>query len=64
MKVRGSYGALGNQNVGAYEYIANMPASQEKVLLDGEIPVGVGRPGLVASSLTWEKSKQLTEGSI
>lgn len=62
MKVRGSYGALGNQNVGAYEYIANMPASQEKVLLDGEIPVGVGRPGLVASSLTWEKVKTINGG--
>lgn len=62
VKIRGSYGALGNQNVGAYEYIANMPASQLKVLLDGQIPVGVEAPGLVASSLTWEKVKTVNGG--
>lgn len=62
VKIRGSYGALGNQNVGAYEYVANMAAAPVKVLLDGEIPVGVKAPGLVAPSLTWEKVKTVNGG--
>lgn len=54
-KLRGSYGNLGNQDVGAYDYIALMEAKRASQILDGKQPVYVGAPGLVAGNLTWEK---------
>ena len=62
LKVRGSYGALGNQSVGAYEYIPNMSAETLDILLDGETLVGVNPPGLVSPSLTWERVKTINGG--
>ncbi len=55
MKVRASYGSLGNQDVSYYQYIATMSASKMALLLNGERPMGVYAPGLVSQSLTWEK---------
>src|SRR5690606_41565957 len=41
LKIRGSYGALGNQNVpGEYPYIASMNAGQVSYILNGELPMG------------------------
>lgn len=62
LKIRGSFGALGNQNVGAYEYISKMSSGQLNILLDGEIPVGVNSPGLVSPTLTWEKVTTINGG--
>lgn len=55
LKVRGSYGSLGNQDVSHYQYIANMSASLVNVLVNGARPMGVYTPGLVSNSLTWER---------
>lgn len=55
-KLRGSYGRLGNQDVGAYAYIATMNAATNTgINLNGSYPMYVGAPGLVAGDLTWEK---------
>lgn len=55
MKVRGSYGTLGNQDVDTYAYLASMSSGTSSFILDGKQPVYVSAPGLVSSSLTWEK---------
>lgn len=55
MKLRGSYGTLGNQDVGAYAYLASMSSGTSSYILDGKQPVYVSAPGLVSNSLTWEK---------
>ena len=56
LKVKGSYGSLGNQMVGAYEYIAQMESgSKTTPILDGTQPTWVSAPNLVSGSLTWEK---------
>lgn len=62
-KIRGSFGALGNQNVSAYEYISSMSAATVNYLLDGEKKLGVYPPGLVSDMLTWEKSYTLNIGA-
>lgn len=62
LKLRASYGSLGNQNVGAYEYIPTMQAKNLNLLLDGNIPVGVLTPGLVSPALTWEEVKTINGG--
>ncbi len=54
LKLRGSYGSLGNQSVGEYGYIPSMSASQANVLLGGERPLRVTPPQLVSSNYSWE----------
>lgn len=57
LKIRASYGSLGNQNLGGkgyYPYIATMSAQQIDYVLGGERPVTVLSPGLVSPTLTWE----------
>ena len=56
LKLRYSYGLLGNQDVsGYYPYLATMSANKLGYRIDGEQPMYVSAPGLVSSSLTWEK---------
>ncbi|WP_316792425.1 SusC/RagA family TonB-linked outer membrane protein [Pedobacter frigoris] len=62
LKLRASYGALGNQDVGAYDYIPTMGSGQIGQILDGKRPVEVRPPGAVAPSLTWEKVSTINFG--
>lgn len=56
LKLRASYGNLGNQAASSYyPYIASMKAGKTSAILDGTQPIYVGAPGLVSNSLTWEK---------
>ena len=54
-KVRVSYGALGNQNVSPYAYVANMNAGVVNYLINGSKELGVYSPTLISRNLTWEK---------
>ncbi len=54
LKIRASYGSLGNQQVDAYSYFATMSKKQMGYLADGEKLYYMTTPGLVASDLTWE----------
>ena len=62
VKLRASYGSLGNQNVDYYSYIATMSSAQSGVLLNGELPMTVSPAGLVSNSLTWEKVYTINGG--
>lgn len=55
LKVRASYGSLGNQFVGPYGYIATMTSNRGDYLIDGELPQTVSAAQLVSSNYTWEK---------
>lgn len=54
LKLRGTYGSLGNQDVSNYAYVASMEAKKSSVILNGTQPVYVNPPGLVSNTLTWE----------
>lgn len=56
LKLRFSYGSLGNQYLkdNYYPYLATMSSGKTSVILDGKQPVYVSAPGLVAGDLTWE----------
>ncbi|HHV85280.1 MAG TPA: TonB-dependent receptor [Petrimonas sp.] len=62
LKLRLSYGSLGNQSVGYYPYIATMPLNvpythielTPAYLMGGEYYHYISSPGLVSPSLTWE----------
>jgi len=54
LKLRGSWGSVGNQSVGNYRFLSTMPSSSSGWLVGGVNMATVGTPGLVSPSLTWE----------
>lgn len=63
MKLRASYGSLGNQNVSNYLYLPLMPINSQVYWISGEVrPVGVGAPGLISAGLTWESVRTFNIG--
>jgi len=63
LKLRGSIGSLGNQNVpGFYPYIATLSAAEVNYLINGDRPMSVYAPGLVSPTLTWETVTQRNLG--
>jgi TonB-linked SusC/RagA family outer membrane protein len=65
MKLRASYGTLGNQDVGDKYFIPAMPVvgNMYWVTPDNMIAPGIGAPRAVAESITWEKVKMLNLGT-
>ena len=62
-KLRASYGSIGNQNIGAYGYIASMGIYQTSSWLDGDDKVTyISVPGLVRANYTWETVTTLDIG--
>ncbi|MDR1594050.1 MAG: TonB-dependent receptor, partial [Prevotellaceae bacterium] len=63
LKLRGSYGTLGNQtNSSYYPYIATMGSGNIGRVLDGGQPMAVYQPGTVAGNLTWETVRTVNGG--
>lgn len=57
LKLRGSYGSLGNQSVSNYGYILNLPSGTTNYLIDGDYRRFIGTPGLNVdpNNYTWEE---------
>lgn len=63
LKLRVSYGLLGNQDIGNYPYTATINTGYGYYLGDGkELADGVAQVALSNSNITWEKSKQFDVG--
>lgn len=62
LKLRASYGALGNQLVSEYGYIPSMGSSLGSYLVDGKLQQTVTAPGLVSPDYTWEQVRTLNGG--
>lgn len=64
LKIRGSYGSLGNQSVGGdYPYIPTMGTNSEMgYIIDGKQITSVNPAGLVSPYLTWESVRQIDFG--
>ena len=64
LKLRASYGSLGNQVVsGNFPYLATYGInSKYGALLGGKLPVAITAPGLVSPSFTWETVDQIDLG--
>jgi TonB-linked SusC/RagA family outer membrane protein len=56
LKLRYSYGTLGNQDVATYAYISSMSTGLISYLVDGKRLNVINSPAPVAPSLTWERS--------
>lgn len=62
LKIRGSYGSLGNGNVAPYRYLEQMSVQRGGVILNGIHPNYTQMPGVIPDGLTWEKSTTLNFG--
>jgi TonB-linked SusC/RagA family outer membrane protein len=62
LKLRTSYGSLGNQNVSAYGYIPTMNAYQANWIVAGQRPMAISTPGLVSDNYSWENVETLNFG--
>lgn len=64
LKLRASWGQIGNQNIGNYGYYSTMqPVGNSNYWLkDGEFITYINTPGLVSNSFTWETVETLDIG--
>ncbi|MEC5147981.1 SusC/RagA family TonB-linked outer membrane protein [Chitinophaga sp. 212800010-3] len=62
LKIRGSYGSLGDQTYLTYGYLATMPSNRVGVILDGNRPIGVYQPNPVTPTYTWQKVRSINGG--
>jgi TonB-linked SusC/RagA family outer membrane protein len=54
LKIRGSYGSLGNGNISPYTYQQELPISQISNIINGKQPQAISNPAVLPSGLTWE----------
>jgi len=63
LKLRASYGLLGNQQVDNYLFFSKVPINSNLGwLINGDRPYYIGAPGLVSNNLTWATAKTLDFG--
>jgi len=56
LKLRASYGLLGNGNISPYTFTENFAISPSERVIAGSRPQQTSQPNVVPSGLTWEKS--------
>lgn len=62
LKLRASYGSLGNQLVSEYGYVPSMESALGTYIIDGKLQQTVTAPGLVSPNYTWEKVRTINGG--
>ena len=62
LKLRASYGTLGNQNIGSYDYLEKMSLGTLGYLLDGNMVSTASSPNPKSSNFTWEKATTIDLG--
>jgi len=63
LKLRGSYGSLGNGNINPYQFVPQMSVAQSKTaIINGAYPTYTKQPNVLPDNLTWETSTTLDGG--
>ena len=62
LKVRGSYGSLGNGSISSYSFLEKFNISQSSRVLNGVRPQRTSQPGVIPEGLTWETSQTTNIG--
>ena len=62
LKIRASYGSLGNGNIGSYAFQEQFGISQSGRVLNGIRPQRTAQPAVLPDGLTWETSTTLNLG--
>lgn len=62
LKLRGSFGNIGNQSIKPYEFVPGMDSPLANWVVDGSRMTTLTPPALVSNSFTWEKVSTLDFG--
>lgn len=62
LKLRGSWGTIGNQDVGTDRFVSTLSTAQDSWIIDGQKVQSTGMPTIVSSELHWEKVSTLDFG--
>jgi TonB-linked SusC/RagA family outer membrane protein len=62
MKIRASFGSLGNANISPYQFLEVMHFQKTSVLIDGQKLSFTEVPSLIPDDITWEKIKTYNIG--
>ncbi len=62
LKVRASYGSLGNSQISPYLYLEQLRANTSPVIINGGRPSYISSPAALADNFTWETATTLNFG--
>jgi len=62
LKIRASYGSLGNGNIRPYSYLESMPVSRSRRVIQGAYPTITSNPSVIPDGLTWEVATTVNLG--
>ncbi len=62
LKLRGSYGTLGNQDIGNYGYLPTLPVVDGQWIYNGVEPQTIGNMRMVRANYTWEQVNTINGG--
>jgi TonB-linked SusC/RagA family outer membrane protein len=62
LKLRASYGSLGNSQIAPYMYTEQLKAYTSTAIINGALSTYIQQPAVLANNLTWEKSTTLDAG--
>ncbi|MFV0505360.1 MAG: TonB-dependent receptor [Bacteroidales bacterium] len=62
LKLRASYGSLGNQNIGTYGFLPTFPIVDGNWIYDGLVPQTMGGLPMVRANYTWEEVNTINGG--
>lgn len=62
LKLRGSWGTIGNQDVSAFSFISRMSSENSGWIIDNKQILSLGSPTVVSPVLTWERVTTLDLG--
>lgn len=62
MKIRASYGSLGNGNIDPYTFIQGIAGQTSSYIMNGTSTNYIQQPGVVPNGLTWEKATTFDVG--
>jgi len=62
LKLRGSYGSLGNSQISPYLYLEQLRASVSPVIINGTRPSYIRNPAALADNFTWETATTVNLG--
>jgi len=62
LKLRGSYGSLGNGNIAPYTFMETISAATSSSVMNGNFYSYIQRPAVLPNGLTWEKSTTFNVG--
>lgn len=62
IKLRASWGSIGNQDIAPYTYLSSMTSSLVNWVDGGQKVISLNTPGLVRSNFTWEQVRTINGG--